>query len=28
MATGTSESMKWKFAKKKVEQEGWVIVEQ
>ena len=28
MATGASESMKWKFAKKKVEQEGWVIVEQ
>ena len=28
MATGVSESMKWKFAKKKVEQEGWVIVEQ
>jgi preprotein translocase subunit SecA len=28
MATGVTESMKWKFAKKKVEQEGWVIVEQ
>ena len=28
MATGITENMKWKFAKKKVEQEGWVIVEQ
>ena len=28
IATGVTENMKWKFAKKKVEQEGWVIVEQ
>ena len=28
IATGVTENMKWKFAKKKVEQEVWVIVEQ
>ncbi len=28
MSTGDTETMKWKFAKSKVEREGWVIVEQ
>jgi preprotein translocase subunit SecA len=27
MSTGDTETMKWKFAKPKVEREGWVIVE-